>query len=132
VLAPQRRRAAAVLVAGLVVVLTGACSSGRYEQAEVAVQSAVVTVPRSEARAVELSLDNCAPDARMPYHASLTQTERSVTVAVTGPVWQGGAGDRPLCASRLTIHLDQPLGQRPLLDAANGDAQVSVTESQSR
>lgn len=121
-----------MLLAGLVVVLTASCSSGRYEEAEVAVQSAVVTEPLSQARAVELTLDNCSPDARMPYQASLTQTAETVTVTVSGPVWQGAAGDRPSCSSRLTIHLDQPLGQRSLLDGANANSQVDVTQSQSR
>jgi hypothetical protein len=110
----------------------GACSSGGYEKDEVAVESAVVMVPPAQARAVELNLDNCSPDARMPYDASLTQTSSSVTVLVTGPVWHGGSGDLPSCVSRLTIHLDQPLGSRPLLDAADGDRHVSVTEAQSR
>ncbi|HET8614504.1 MAG TPA: hypothetical protein VFL94_03185 [Actinomycetales bacterium] len=132
----DRRGALSRVVLGAVVVgvlpaLT-ACSSGGYEQDRVAIQSAVVMVPAAQARAVELDLANCSPDARMPYSASLTQGASAVSVLVTGPVWHGGGADLPSCVSRLTIHLDQPLGTRQLLDGANGDKEVSVTQAQSR
>jgi hypothetical protein len=62
-----------------------------------------------------LTIPSCDGD---PELASLVQGDGSVTVEVITTVHDVG----PACAEVLRVHLDEPLGDREVIDAVSGEA----------
>ena len=64
---------------------------------------------------LELTLPSCLGQPRL---TGITQDDEAVTVEVVTTV----AGEGPACADVLRVELDEPLGDRQVVDATSGEA----------
>jgi hypothetical protein len=99
------------LVAVTLAVLTFACSDHERETGVFAAQLV-------DERTLELSLGACNAEKN---EATVTEDESSVTVRVVSTNPSEGED----CADGMTVELDEPLGNRELIDATTG-AHVEV------
>jgi hypothetical protein len=112
--ASGRRTVVTVIATALVVALVTACGALGRTEGRGPVSLAGRGVDVIEGDTLLLTVPSCYGN---PELTSLTQDDQAVTVEIVTTV-----GDQPDCADGLRVELDEPLGNRRVIDATSGEA----------
>ncbi|MEY2426069.1 MAG: hypothetical protein QOI61_1641 [Actinomycetota bacterium] len=96
----------------LIALLLGVASCGDNSRQDVTIQDGRLT----DSTTIALTLNICHAEDR---NVTVSERDDAVTVEVSAKAQRGGHDD---CAEGVTVSLAKPLGDRPLVDRATGDA----------